>query len=359
VPIPWRKRRAILPKNTAKAVADFSGFSPCWRVAFSRNRNKSTKAGIVEFSSIPNSGWTGKSLGNCLNERFLDFIALDADRYGILLEQINKLNVDSAVVPVAGNNHIFIFPPGQKSKKSSGFPFSGQSPAILAAHYDRVDGSPGANDNSAAVFLLLKAAQILAQRGLDRWMIVFTDKEELVSGEGIAAQGSFSLAEKLISWGLENARIFNFDACGSGDTFVFSNTTDHIMKNDARPGVIKAMQIIRQLRDHAMETARSLHLDKVLLAPIPFSDDAGFLRAGLPALTITMLPSKEASGYSSLLRNRPDFASTLISGGIKNPAERLLIPETWRSLNSASDTHLRLTPQFYGNVIRFAVELCR
>jgi hypothetical protein len=31
------------------------------------------------------------------------------------------------------------------------------------------------------------------------------------------------------------------------------------------------------------------------LPPTPFSDDAGFLRAGLAAQTITVLPAKEAA----------------------------------------------------------------
>ena len=294
-------------------------------------------------------------------DRFFDFIAPNADRYGILLKQIEKLALNSAVVSIAGNRHIFVFPRTQKLIRHSGgvFPFSGQSPVMLAAHYDRVAGSPGANDNSIAVFHLLKAASILEQRGLDCWIIVFTDKEELNAGEGIVDQGSFSLAEKLISWGLENARVYIFDACGAGDTFIISSTADHIMKNDKRAGIVKAKKLTRQLRNHALKTAHSLRLDKILLVPTPFSDDAGFLRAGLPAQTITMLPSGEAGPYAAVVQNRPEFADLLISGALKDPAERRLIPETWRSLNNAADNHLRLTPGFYGQVVSFAVELCR
>jgi hypothetical protein len=304
-----------------------------------------------------NDSWTEESP----YDRFFDFIALDANRYGILLERIEKLNLNSLVVNVAGNNHIFIFPPGQRLIQNSGgrFPFWGQDPVMLVAHYDRVKGSPGANDNSIAVFHLLKAASILGQRGADRWIIVFTDKEEIKDGEGIASQGSFSLAEKLKSWGLENARIYIFDTCGAGDTFIFSSTTDHILKHSDSPGIMRAKQLIRGLRDHALQIAHFLRLDKVLLAPTPFSDDAGFLRAGLPAQTITMLPAKEAGPYASLLRNHPEFADFLISGALKSPTERRSIPETWRSLNSPADTHLRLTPQFYRQVVTFAVELCR
>ncbi|MDR1585921.1 MAG: Zn-dependent exopeptidase M28 [Treponema sp.] len=294
-------------------------------------------------------------------ERFFDFIAPDADRYTILLALTEKLALNSVVIPIEGNSHFFIFPRGCSLKPSAGgiFPFRGQSPVILVAHYDRVAGSSGANDNSAAVFQLLKAALRLGEIGAGYWIIIFTDKEELGAGEGILDQGAFSLAEKLRTWGLGDARVFNFDACGTGDTFVISGTTDYLLKNDERPGIHKAKQLILGLRDHALETARYLRLNKVLLAPTPFSDDAGFLRAGIPAQTITMLPAEEAAPYASLLRKRPEFADFLIAGAIKNTADRLLIPETWRCLNGPSDSHLRLTPEFYDHVVRFAVELCR
>jgi hypothetical protein len=294
-------------------------------------------------------------------ERFFDFIAPDADRYTILLALTEKLMFNSVVIPVEGNSHFFIFPQGYSLKPSAGgiFPFRGQSPVILVAHYDRVAGSPGANDNSAAVFQLLKAALRLNELGSDYWIIIFTDKEELGAGEGIRDQGSFTLAEKLRTWGLGDARVFNFDACGTGDTFVISSTTDYLLKNDERPGIVKAKQLILSLRDQALDTARYLGLNKVLLGPTPFSDDAGFLRAGIPAQTVTVLPSGEAAPYASLLRNRPDFADFLIAGADKNSSDRLLVPETWRRLNGPSDSHLKLTPGFYDRVVRFAVELCR
>ncbi|GHV94704.1 hypothetical protein AGMMS50293_10240 [Spirochaetia bacterium] len=304
-----------------------------------------------------NREWTSESP----YDRFFDFIAPDADRYAILLECIETLGLNSVVIPVAGNRHIFVFPPGQSIKPSAGgiFPFSAQNPVMLVAHYDRVAGSPGANDNSAAVFQLLKAAGTLSRQGVDYWIIVFTDKEELKAGEGIDEQGSFSLAEKLRAWGLGDARVFNFDACGSGDAFIISSTTDYILKNDERAGIRKARQLIQGLRTHALETARFLRLRRVLQIPTPFSDDAGFLKAGIPAQTITMLPIEEASPYAMLLRNRPEFVDLILSGGFKNSADRRLIPETWRSLNGPSDSHLRLTPEFYDQVVRFAVELCR
>jgi len=291
-------------------------------------------------------------------DRFSYFIAMKVDRYKTLLTTIEKLNLNSTVISIAGNKHIFIFPPSLKSLRSGTFPFAGKSPYILTAHYDRVEGSPGANDNSIAVFHLLRAAQIMPQRYLANWIIIFTDKEELSQGESLEVQGSFTLAQKLKSWGLEKAKIFNFDACGSGDTFIFSTITDSILKNNANPNLDRVKTDIQQLRNHILKTAGLLRLNKVLLAPTPFSDDVGFLRAGYAAQTITMLPSAEAAQYEEVLRKYPDFANLLISGKIKTAPERKHLPATWKNLNNEGDTVSRLTPQFFDQLVNFAVELC-
>jgi len=297
-------------------------------------------------------------------DRYFDFIAPDADRYAILLDAISALKFNSTVISVEGNRHIFIFPPGQKSLRATGgiFPFSGTNPYLFSAHYDRVSGSPGANDNSIAVFHLLKTAVTLAQKNIDRWMIVFTDKEELSAGEGFEKQGSFTLAKKIKSWGLEKAKIFNFDACGAGGVFIISTTTDLILKSGSQdgnyPNINNVRKLIASLRDHALETAQQLRLEKVLLAPTPFSDDVGFLRAGLAAQTVTMLPDNEAAQYETLLRDRPNFGNLIISGEIKAPAEYRNLPETWRNMNNAKDTPAHLSPQYFESFVNFVVGLC-
>jgi len=294
-------------------------------------------------------------------DRFFYFIAPEIDRYNTLLQTIEKLGLNPTVISVSGNRHIFIFPPGIKSLRSSGgvFPFSGQTPFLLTAHYDRVAGSPGANDNSIAVFHLLRAAALLAQRNIGQWIIIFTDKEELSPGENLETQGSFTLAKKLKTWGLEKARIFNFDACGTGDTFIFSTITDFVLKNGKRPNVARMKNDILKLRNHALKTADKLRIDKVLLAPTPFCDDMGFLRAGFAAQTVTMLPSPEASQFEEVLRKYPEFTSLLVSGEIKKSSERKLLPETWRNMNSPADEHFRLTPESFDQITDFIVELCR
>ena len=207
--------------------------------------------------------------------------------------------------------------------------------------------------------MLLKAALRLGESGLDRWIIVFTDKEELLSGEGIREQGSYSLAKKLRRLGLENARVFNFDACGTGETFVVSSTADYLLEKNQKPSFRKTSQRMKALRERVFDAASNLHMSHVISVPTPFSDDAGFLQGGIPSQTITMLPSGEAALFAALLRGRPDFADAVIAGMARDSADRQLLPETWRCINSPADSHSRLTPENFEMVVRFAVELCR
>ncbi|MDR0495578.1 MAG: Zn-dependent exopeptidase M28 [Treponema sp.] len=324
-------------------------------------------------------------------DRFFDFIAPDADRFTVLSGHIQKLGLNSVVFPIEGNRHFFIFPRGinlkppaaastgarahgnssrmaPPPKYSAGkenapggrsFPFQKKNPVILTAHYDRVSGSPGANDNSAAVFQLLGAALRLGNQSVDDWIIIFTDKEELQNGEGFQKQGSYSLAKKLRGMGLGESRIFNFDACGTGDTFVFSTTVDYLLKKNRRPGFNRASQTISRLREKVLGTARFLRFSKTIAAPTPFSDDAGFLQGGIPVQTITMLPAGEADAFAAMLFDNPGFIDMLFDGSLKNSANRKLLPETWRCLNSPSDDESRLTPEYYDKITRFAAELCR
>jgi len=299
-------------------------------------------------------GWAAQSP----YDRFFDFIAPDADRFAVLFDHIRSLALNSIVVTVEGKRHFFIFPCGVNLKLSAGssFPFRGESPVVLSAHYDRVDGSPGANDNSAAVFMLLKTALRLGELGIGEWMIIFTDKEELQKGEGIHDQGAYSLAKKLCALGLENARVFNFDACGTGETFVISSTAEYLLEKNKRPGLEKTSRRIKALREHMFAAAGRLSVRHLLSVPTPFSDDAGFMQGGIPSQTVTMLPSAEAAPFASALRNQSDLADAVITGA---GLDRRLLPETWRCINGPRDTHLRLTPEHFDKIVRFAIELCR
>ena len=283
-------------------------------------------------------------------QRFMEFISRTADRFTILKELLDEAGLEHKVIEIAGGRHFIVAPPPPKEK------YLQHHPTILVAHYDRAEGSPGANDNSAAVFLIFETAVKLKNSGAINWIIIFTDKEELKTGESIQAQGSYALAAGLKNLKMENAKIFNFDACGIGDTIIISNTIETLLRKDG--GWEKLKDTILELRNLALDTARNLTMKKVLLAPAPLSDDAGFFRAGLIAQTITVLPSKECIQLVSDLRKNPDFADALISAEMRKANRTQAIPETWRCLNTPLDSHLRLTPQYYRTIVRFAEALC-
>jgi hypothetical protein len=283
--------------------------------------------------------------------RFRDFIAPNADRFGLLGAFLERAGLPCKTAAIGGNRHIFVAPPPPEES------FLRRRPTILVAHYDRAEGSPGANDNSAAVFLLIETALILWKEGTKNWVIIFTDREELKPGESLQNQGSYGLALGLKGTGMENALIFCFDACGAGDTLIISSTADLLSRRNGEGSLMKPL--IQELREKALAAARNLRMGKVLLLPTPFSDDAGFLAASVAAQTITMLPSGEVRDLVSVLRKNPQFAAALVNREIRDSQNRRLIPETWRCCNSPSDSHLRLTPQHYRVVVRFACALCR
>jgi len=281
--------------------------------------------------------------------RFKEFISPQAQRFTILKELLEEAGLDYKVLEMAGTRHLMVAPPQPEEK------YLRRSPAILVAHYDRAQGSPGANDNSAGVFLLFETAIKLWNGNVKNWVIFFTDKEELKTGDSIQSQGTYSLAMVLKNSKNENPKIFCFDACGRGDTLIISTTADYLLKKEG--GSKKLQNALIELQKLALDTARNLGMLKVLLAPTPFSDDAGFFRAGIAAQAITMLPSAECIQLMAELRKNPDFADTLINAKPRQDIRAKSIPETWRSLNSPSDSYLSLTPEHFRTVVRFAEAL--
>jgi hypothetical protein len=247
-----------------------------------------------------------------------------------------------SVAAIAGKRHIILCADHVQPAKAT----------VLIAHYDRVPGSQGANDNSAAVFVLVEAALRLRETKKDNWVIIFTDGEETGAG-GIATQGAYTLAEGLKSTILKKAPVFIFDACGRGDTLIISTTARFLMGQDGtaipNPDMKKALLNLNYL---SLAAARTSGSSRFMLLATPFSDDAGFLRRGCAAQTITTLPQEEAAAFSMLVRRKPDALLDAIRDK-QNP----LYPATWRLLNSPEDGPETLTPASFEMALRFAIGL--
>ena len=286
-------------------------------------------------------------------EYFTKFISLRADRFAILEEILKKARLDFNILDIAGNRHIFIYKEPLKRRMDIPPPGPG---IILTAHYDRYEGSPGANDNSAGVFILLETAMNLKKKGIKNWGIIFTDKEELKPGEGILKQGSYSLANMIKTMGMGNSKIYCFDVCGTGDSLLVSSTLDYLLRREGKG--LRTQKSLNELRKNALNTAAEIKSLKAYMVPAPFSDDAGFFRAGIAAQTITMLPFKEYNRLSMELLGSPECIEVLVNAELWHNAKNNFIPETWRILNSSKDNIRRLTPEYYPLVRNFAEALC-
>jgi hypothetical protein len=285
---------------------------------------------------------------------FSDFIAPDADRRGIICAILKNQGIQFTIAEISGSHHILVNLQEYQDNGQEITAWKKRNFTVLIAHYDRVPGSPGANDNSAAVFMLVEAAIQLVKNKERRWILIFTDKEEITAGAGIKSQGSYSLALGLKNLVLPGANFYIFDACGSGDTLILSTTLEYLLKEEKGRGAMKTLRGIERLRIKALACAKDLAITKILTAPTPFSDDAGFLSAGIPAQTITVLPGEEAAALASALRLNPHLAESLVNGS----RESGFFPETWRRINSPEDTERCLTPEQFNRIVRFACALC-
>jgi hypothetical protein len=289
--------------------------------------------------------------------RFEDFVRLNNNRFDILCSLLDDVALPYNIVKIAGSRHIIA---------SCGRP-PGKGALVLVAHYDRVADSEGANDNAAAVFMLLDAALRLrndAQSGQGGgkavpFFFIWTDNEELKKGQRLTAQGSYALAKACVKTDLHDALFFIFDACGRGDTLIISTTADYLLKNESGEAVAETRMKLKLLRNTALEAAEKTQNEAFMLLPTPFSDDAGFLRAGITAQTITVLPKDEAQQFAALSRYNPLYINALVSEDMQNSQEKFTMPQTWQLLNGPRDTRDKLTLDHFESVVRFIIALCR
>lgn len=277
--------------------------------------------------------------------KFNEFIDPSADRFKVLFALLTELDLHFSVVNFAESRHFFI------SSSTKERPAS-----VLVAHYDAAEGSPGANDNASSVFILISVAMELYGaecKNKKPWMVILTDNEEL-GGTGIRSQGSYLLGRGLKNTDLAGAAFYVFDSCGRGDTLIISTITDYILKNETGGSIAVVRKRRDDLRNNAFSAAQRSQMNNFMLLPAPFSDDAGFLYAGLASQMLTMLPRDEAASFASLSRSRPEYVNALVSSKIRAGIDPSKLPETWNILNTPDDTAEKLTPENIPSLIKLA-----
>jgi Zn-dependent M28 family amino/carboxypeptidase len=180
---------------------------------------------------------------------------------------------------------------------------------VLCAHHDAVPGSPGANDNAAAVAILLHsipALPALVPRGW-RIRLLFTAAEER------DYLGARAYVEQVPLDGI--AGVLSLELCGIGDAVALWDV------ERASPFLDRVAGALDRL---GLERDRGYHV--VGRIPVFGSDHRAFAAAGLPAHGFTLVPlahtealrqfvmSPVRSALRALVRRPPPFDTYHTSG---------------------------------------------
>jgi hypothetical protein len=280
-------------------------------------------------------------------DRFLD---IGADRLVRLSGMLGSRGMKGRVLAVAGRRHVLVR-------------CRGTSPRVmLAAHYDRVEGSPGALDNSAACLVLARLGASLSLPGAPEGvLLLFTDGEEAPALEGALAQGAFAVGRGLrAALGGSVPPILVLDVVGRGSRLLLSTAPRDLhartggMDTGLREGLDGIEGAVRRAAvDCAMPSPFGL--------PLPWSDDLGFTLAGIPALALSLLPEGEARRYRDALEDGSAANQPGTQRGAQPSAANLgdAWPETWTHLHGPGDGPELIQQGALEGMLRFCLEFCR
>jgi hypothetical protein len=270
---------------------------------------------------------------------FSDFTASDCNRGQFVIDYLTSNGIKASVIQLASLRHIFV-----------NFASSAYSPLFklktVLAHYDRAKNSPGANDNSAAIFELLEWAVRLnrANHSCHNVRLFFTDGEEGIGTlGGVQKQGAFGIASGLKALGIVNDDVYVFDCCGRGDVPVLSIAG---VKNTGSATFKKRFNDLYHRTEDLLRASTS---GNWMTLPVPYSDNAGFLACGIPAVAITMLPSAEATRFLYDLRQDKKLeAAVLANSAFADSELKKKLPYTWQLIHTPGDNDVSLTPKTFG-----------
>lgn len=294
-----------------------------------------------------------------MDTSFSSFLEPGIDRVAFISNWLSINSIPFHVVNFSGKQHIIV-----KFANDHYDPRFRQK--ILVAHHDRAPNTPGANDNSAACFQLLLFSRELHQKSIfggqsftHNIRVLFTDGEEAAGTKGIHGQGSYLLGKGLKQLGKIDEDLYVFDATGTGDTLILSTTGI----NDKKGNPLNSRLL--ELHDRAIETAQSVSPENWIRLSTPFSDNAGFLAAGIPSQVITVLPHEEATVLLLALTTGSEKKIDLLTkqltlNSLQNaPDIPEGIPKTWLRLHTRSDIENKLTKEAFTLIHRFLVETAR
>lgn len=161
---------------------------------------------------------------------------------------------------------------------------------IIVAHYDRVMGSAGANDNASCVAAAISAYERLRASGpLENINVrfLFPDKEEVGL---VGAQGYIE------NHGVENiVGVASFEMCGIGDAFGIWDIRGDLESSN----IVKALQ----------QAGKDVGVYNETHGPVPrySSDHHRFFLKGVPAVGVTVLPKTDGQTLRDYIANPNAF----------------------------------------------------
>ena len=253
---------------------------------------------------------------------FHSFCDPAADRLKVLAQALHGALIPFELVKTGSFRHV------QVRFARNPLPLPGEK--VLIAHYDRVPGTPGANDNGASVLALVDYLRRPRKGATLR--VVFTDGEELPPGASPSDQGSYALARH---WGVVPGLVpVVLDMTGIGDTVVLGHLGEQLVRRTRAENLPTALDAYAQRRWGAKRFLATCGAGDTLEVNTPFSDDLGLFLAGIPAIQISLLPRKEALAYRKARAEPGEWG-----GGASGP-----VPPAWKAMHTSEDKPETLWP---------------
>ena len=236
-----------------------------------------------------------------------------------LLEGRSNAERESAVSQYLGVRGIPFTVNRFASSEGSGDNFAvdlgaGDRVLVLAAHHDAVDASPGANDNAAAVGILLTLIDRFAASppGRLRLRFLFSAAEE----RGFLGARHYVRA---IDVG-ELAGVLSLELCGIGDSVVIWDAPDETPFLERVSAILRSIGLARDAGHHVVGRI-----------PMFGSDHRAFAPLGVPAYGFTLVPSANAEA----LRR---FVFSPVRSGIRYLIRRPVPFDTYHTPRDRSST---------------------
>lgn len=210
---------------------------------------------------------------------------------------------------------------------------------LFSAHYDTVEGSPGANDNASGVAVLLGLCRLLKNLQVPV-KAVFFDREETWLRTPFLKLGL--LGSLYYVWKSDlrmTSAVFNLEFCGQGDFLA-------IWSVKGKEENLPAVKAVEKAAAGLNLGCKSGYIPWLLFS----SDHFSFrLRGFSNAITLSLLPSEQIPAFERLTSNLS--LPGLLAG--RKPA----IPEILSTIHTAEDTASRLSESSLKTMLSLLMEI--